>query len=194
MIHINLLPQKRGRVSRKAIELRNFLILTGMGVGVVLVVAFVVAGVLGTRVSSLTSQRNDMQAEIARLKKESAQIANFEEDKKRFEEKIEVIRQLRRYQTRPVRFLDQIAQHMPDRVWLTGLKDMGGKVTVEGMAMSNNDVVEMIRQLKQVEMLSNVQVTESKRTSGEGTSSYAFIMTAQLGEPVPARATEPQVK
>ncbi|MDH5527627.1 MAG: PilN domain-containing protein [Nitrospirota bacterium] len=183
MIHINLLPQKRGRVSKKTIELRNFLILTGMGVGAVLVVAFVVAGILGTRVSSLTSQRDTMSAEIARLKKESAQIANFEEDKKRFEEKIEVIRQLRRHQTRPVRFLDQIAHHMPNRVWLTELSDQGGMVTVKGLAMSNNDVVEMIRDLKQVEMLSNVQVTESKRTSGDGISTYEFTMTARLTEP-----------
>ncbi|MDH4229152.1 MAG: PilN domain-containing protein [Nitrospirota bacterium] len=196
MIHINLLPQKRGRVSKKTVEVRNFIAITVAAVVATMIVGFVATGVLLANASTLESHNDEMNAQIDKLKNDSKQIANFEENKARFEEKIAVIRRLRKHQTRPVRFLDALAHHMPNQVWLTEIEESEDTKTkkeiveITGMALSNTDIVEMLRELKQLDLISGVQLKESKRSSREGMSAFEFTIRAVIvtGEPVAAPA------
>jgi len=180
MIRINLLPHKRNVVSKKAIDFRNYLVVTGTALALAVVGGLVVGWVLGGKVDDLEVQKRGLTQQLAQLKTQSAEIANFETDRKTFEEKIRIIRQLKTHQSRPVRFLDLVARQLPERAWLTKLEEQNGTVTIVGRAVGNSDVVEMIRKLKAVALLENLQLVESRRIIDKDLSAYEFTLTGRF--------------
>jgi len=188
MIRINLLPAKRGRVSKKAIDFRNFLMVTGGGMAVVVLAGGLMSWLMSSRINDLEHQKRDLEAELADLQAKSAQIVGFEEDKKTFEDKIRVIARLKTDQARPVTFLDQLAHRMPERVWLTRLGEVKGTVTITGRAIANSDIVDMIRLMKEDGFLVDVQLVESRRVRDGDLSSYEFTLTGKA----PEQAEEPR--
>ncbi|MFQ5508575.1 MAG: PilN domain-containing protein [Leptospirillia bacterium] len=180
MIHINLLPAKRGRVSKKALELRNFLIAAGGAISVVVLLGGVVSWGLGSKVSGLEKERSQVAVQLNLLKSKSARIAGYEEARESFESKIQVIRRLKHNQVMPVRLLDQLAQHLPDRVWLISLSENSGRLSLVGRAIANSDIVEMLQQMKQADIFGNIQLLESRRLVDNGNTSYEFTLTAQI--------------
>lgn len=180
MIRINLLPSKRGRVSKKAIDFRNFLMVTGTAMAVVVLGGGAVSWIMAGRVHHLQAEKQEMQTELTQLKVKSAKIASIEEDRKTYAEKIKIIGQLRTLQTRPVKFLDTLAHRLPERVWLTRMEEAGGKVTIHGRALTNADIVDMIRAMKEQGFLNDVQLVESRRIRDHDLSAYEFTLTGGL--------------
>lgn len=181
MIRINLLPHKKGRVSKKQVELRNFLILTGIAAGAVFFLGILAGGIMSSRITSLEAQKQRATAELAELKSRSERIANYESDREVFENKIKVIRQLKKDQSRSVRLLDDIVHHLPERVWLTEMLESGTTLELTGRALSNADIVEMIKSMKLIPMMSNVTLVESRRVQEDTYSSYQFTITGKYG-------------
>lgn len=189
MIRINLLPSKRGRISKKAIDFRNFLMATGGGVAAVVLLGGIMSWWMAGRIDSLERQKRDIEGELTSLRAQAAKIATFEEDKKTFEEKIRIIRQLKTDQSRPVKFLDRLAHRVPDRVWLTRVDASGDTVNLTGRAIANADIVDMIRNMKEDDFLHDVQLVESRRVRDGDLSSYEFTLTGRQGA---AAAEEPE--
>lgn len=179
MIRINLLPAKRGKTSKKAIDFRNFLLVTGTGLAVVILGGGVASWAMASRISNLERQKVQVQAQLKDLKAKSATIAGFENDRKTFEEKIKIIERLKTDQARPVQFLDAMAQRIPERVWLIRLEEADGKVTLTGRAVGNNDIVEMIQAVKVGNFLTDVQLVESRRVRDRDLSAYEFTLTGR---------------
>jgi Tfp pilus assembly protein PilN len=192
MIRINLLPAKRGRVSKKAIDFRNFLMATGAGMAAVVLAGGLMSWLMASRISGLEHQKSDLETELTALQAKAAKIATFEEDKKTFEEKIRVIARLKTDQGRPVVFLDKLAHRMPERVWLMRLGQAKGTVTITGRAIANSDIVDMIRLMKEEGFLIDVQLVESRRVRDGDLSSYEFTLTGtspEEAEPVEETST-----
>jgi type IV pilus assembly protein PilN len=188
MIRINLLPHKRGRVSKKSIDFRNFLLATGTAMAVVVVGGGALSWIMASRAHSLAAEKQHMQTELAQLKIKSARIATIEEDRKTFAEKIKIIQQLKTRQTRPVMFLDTLAHRLPERVWLIHMEESDGKVTINGRALTNADIVDMIRAMKEEAFLTDVQLVESRRIRDKDLSAYEFTLTGKLASDEPAAA------
>jgi Tfp pilus assembly protein PilN len=179
MIRINLLPAKRGRVSKKAIELRNFLLVTGAGLAVVVLGSGAASWIMASRIASLENQKVQVQAQLKDLQAKAATIRGFEADRKAFEDKIKIIQRLKSDQGRPVKFLDTLAHRIPDRVWLIHVEESGGKVSLTGRAVGNNDIVEMIQQVKADNFLTDVQLVESRRIKDRDLNAYEFTLTGR---------------
>jgi Tfp pilus assembly protein PilN len=177
MIRINLLPAKRGRVSKKSLDFRNFLLMTGAGLAVVVLGGGVTSWIMSGRISSLERHKAETETQLTSLKAKAAEINGFEEDRKTFEEKIEIIARLKTDQARPVMFVDTLAHRIPERVWLIRLEEANGKVTITGRAVGNADIVEMIQQVKADDFLTDVQLVESRRIVERDLNAYEFTLT-----------------
>jgi type IV pilus assembly protein PilN len=186
MIRINLMPYKRGRVSKKTLDFRNFLMATGAAMAVVVLGGGSLSWIMVGRVHSLQAEKQQMQVQLTQLKAKSAKIATIEQDRKTFAEKIKIIDQLKTRQTRPVMFLDTLAHRLPERVWLTRMEESEGKVTVNGRALTNTDIVEMIQAVKSENFLTDVQLVESRRIRDKELSAYEFTLTGNLVSDEPA--------
>jgi Tfp pilus assembly protein PilN len=181
MIRINLLPAKRGRISKKAIDFRNFLLVTGAGLALVVLGGGAANWVMAARIQRLEHQKVEVQAQLKDLQAKAATIAGFEADKKTFEDKIKIIERLKTDQVRPVMFLDILAHRIPERVWLIRVQEADGKVTLTGRAVGNADIVEMIQRVKAEDFLTDVQLVESRRVRNKDVNAYEFTLTARYG-------------
>ncbi len=177
MIKINLSTIKKGvKKSKKKVELQSQLI------AAIALIVITVAGVgygwmwLNSKVSRLENEKVLANKELASLKEQVKVVENYEKDKKNFEEKISVIEQLKKNQTGPVIMLDEISKNIPERVWLTKITESGGKLSIEGNAISNTDLASFINNLKNTKGFSNVELTESKGAVEANIPIYTFKM------------------
>ena len=180
MIKVNLLGVERPKRARKVSKG------SGRAAGLV-ALALLLVGAMGfvwwsmsSRVSNLEREKVALNQELTALKAKVKEVENYEKNKKTFEEKIAIIEQLRKNQTGPVRLLDEISRNLPDRVWLTSLTEQGGKVDLEGRAVTNSEIVDFINNLKGSRHIAEIQLIESRQVSESGVPVYNFKLKCTL--------------
>jgi len=180
MIKINLLPKER---RRRGIQVSKPLFILLPAVGLV-----VAAMVLGWWY--LDGQAQQLQQEVARsraeLKKYEADIKKVEQfraDKRRLEERVQIVRRLATEQEGPVHLLDQVSRALPEEVWLTGLNKTRDKLTLQGYAFSNFGIANFMTELGKSRPLSirRVELSFSEKATVERVPVERFEVTAEVG-------------
>ena len=143
MIRINLLAVERGKAKKKTTLEAGQQILIGCS----LILVLTAAGV-AWRYVSLTRASNQLDAEIAKEQVEKARLAviiqqvqRLEEQRNLADQRVKLIKQLRSDNTGPVHMLDEISRAVPDRLWLTEVKQALPNATTPGVvevAMDGN--------------------------------------------------------
>ena len=100
-----------------------------------------------------------------------------ERSKKIYEDKIEIIQNLKKNQEGPVHMLDEISHRLPERVWLVSIKETGGNINIIGSGMTNDDIVKYVNNLKATNIFKNVQFVESRQVIDSGVPIYSFSLT-----------------
>lgn len=179
MIKINLLPIKRAGKKTKA-PADEALMQLGIGLGVVLIFL----GACGYRwqsnmdeIALQTQLKESKTKEVEALKKKVQEVEDYEKKKLSLENQVRIIEQLRKNQGGPVRLLDYLSQSLdPVKVWLSNVEG-DAQVTVTGKALTNDDIVEFIKNLQQSKYFSSVTLQESVQALDEGVTVYAFKLT-----------------
>jgi type IV pilus assembly protein PilN len=134
MIRINLLSGERKKAARAPVFDLSKQITLACGL-----VVLVAAAGIGYWYWSLSEEsatvENDIasaQQEVARLRPIIAEVATFEAQRQRLQQRVQLIGQLRKGQGVPVQMLDQISRSLPEMLWLTSLDQEGGDLTIEG--------------------------------------------------------------
>lgn len=189
MIKINLLPEKKKKKARVAIPKIAIPKITipsvpTLPMAVVSVITLVVLGFLWFSIEKKISVRNaekkTKEKTLSELKAKVKEVEYYERDNKNFEEKTNIIEQLRKAQSGPVRLLDEISTGIPERVWLSSLNESGGTINIEGLAFSNSDIVLFVNNLKDSKYLTDVFLIESRKTSQEKLSVFQFRMICKV--------------
>lgn len=177
MIKINLLPH----VSRKKAAVNRQAQLAGLGgVAVVLVLLYAWWSMVSDS-RELRSKIEQTQQELKRYEEVAKKVAQFEADKKRLEEKIKTIDRLIASQTGPVRLMDQISRQLPSEVWLTGLREAGGRITLQGYAFTDFAIAEyMTRLQRDAGLFSEVELSFSERGEVQKIPVKRFELTLKL--------------
>jgi Tfp pilus assembly protein PilN len=175
MIRINLLPGKK-----KPLILPPVLIYGVIGT-FVLIIALAVFGVyLNKKVSAMENDIFVKEQKLNELKEKLIEVENYERDNQEFREKAKIIEQLKKNQIAPLILLDEVSEKLPKGVWLTGLTDDGGLISIEGYAHSNYDLVGYVQSLKGSKHLKSVMLTVSRQTKVDGVSVYKFKLTFKV--------------
>lgn len=87
------------------------------------------------------------QARIAELEKVIGEVNNINRRKKEVEDKLNVLGNLRKSRSGPVRLLDALSDATPKKVWLKQFEEKDNSVKITGMAFSHEDVAEFMRGL-----------------------------------------------
>jgi type IV pilus assembly protein PilN len=178
MIQINLLPVREAR--RKA-DLRQQLLQ--------LVLALIVVGTgiayahsrIQDQITTAESRVQQMEADIARFKPQLDQVAAFREKKAALQKKIEIIEGLDRARTGPVRMLDELATHTPERLWLTTVTTKGSSIELDGRSLDNELVAVFLGALKDSPYFDNVDLNVTEVTGGpEGLQVVKFKIQASM--------------
>jgi type IV pilus assembly protein PilN len=165
MIEINLLPV---REARRAADLRQqlmqsalVLLLVGGGIGFV-------HSEMNDRIVTARARVGQMQRDIDQFKPQLEQVAAFRKKKAQLEKKIDVIDELDRARSGPVRVMSELASRTPERLWLTSVSTSGGTIHLKGASLDNELVAVFLRGLGDSEFFDEVDLDGTKLEGGSG--------------------------
>lgn len=128
------------------------------------------------RISHQEFRNRILQNEIERLDRQISEIRDLESTKKDLIARMNVIQELQRGRPQIVHLFHQIADTVPDGVYLTGLRQTGNDLTVTGRAESNARVSEYMENMEASEWLRNprLDVIQVRNSEDQRTSEYTL--------------------
>jgi len=181
MIEINLLPV---REAKRAADLRQQL----MQLLLVMLVVFggigFVQSEMNERIGLARARVGQMQRDIDQFKPQLEQVAAFRKKKAKLEKKIDVIDELDRARSGPVRVMSELAARTPERLWLTSVTTSGGNINLRGASTDNELVAVFLRGLGDSEFFEEVDLDGTKLEGGKGDLRFvSFVINAVLANP-----------
>jgi type IV pilus assembly protein PilN len=185
MIRINLLPVREARraadLRQQGMQLIMMLILVGAGVGFV-------HSEMNEKIVVAKARVAQMQRDIDQFKPQLEQVAAFRKKKAKLEKKIDVIDELDRARSGPVRVMSELAMRTPERLWIKSMKTEGGTVQIKGMSLDNELVAVFLRGLGDSEYFDSVDLDGTKlQNSKSNLKVVSFGIRANLVNPKPEK-------
>jgi len=167
MIRINLIAVERER-ARKRILIPAALRVTA-GATIILLGT---AALIGWWFWSLRQESIRVDEDLVRAESETRQIRSVLEQVRKFEsqrallqQRVTLIEQLRKGQYAPVHLLDEISKSLPDRLWLSELKQTGGDFAISGVTDSLTAVSDFVANLESTKWFKKpVEIIDSQVT------------------------------
>jgi type IV pilus assembly protein PilN len=181
MIRINLLPGPKGKQAKPQYDVRAQVLLGAGVIVIVLAGCWWYSASLDSELEAQQEEKASREKQVAQLKEQVKQVQDFEQRKKLLEDKNRVIDQLEQSRLGPVKVLDHVSQSLePLKVWLTRLGVSSDAVELEGRALTNDDVVEFVNNLRRTEYFTNISLQESKAAVENKINLYQFKLAFRL--------------
>jgi len=174
MIRINLVRGKR----KKRREL-------SVGSAWIALPLVVLAGTLyfHTTVSGKISRLNadivKANADIERLKKEIGEVEKFKARKAELQKKVDIISNLQKGRTGPVRHFEALSAAIPEKCWIDTLGVKDEKVTLSGIALNNHTIANFMTALGQTGRFRDVVLGAAEQATVAGVKLVKFNLTFQ---------------
>ena len=182
MIRINLLPHREAKRKQNKNAFFRMLILAAVFAGaVVLSVGLFIA----TKISDQEQRNAYITEENKRLEKQIAEIATLKEDIEALKARQQAVEDLQSDRNQPVYLLDELVKQVPEGIYLRNFKQEGQKVSMSGVAQSNERVSELLHNFTyNSSWLEHPELVESKSSSmGQGRDNkrvYEFTMSVGI--------------
>lgn len=132
------------------------------------------------RLNSLQSDQVQIQQKVTAVEAERAsfgstapRVAKANKLKEKMTKEIKIIRELARNRLREVKALDQLQTILPDKTWISAIKIEGSKITLDGYALNESAITELMTALNTNAFFSGVQpkgqVQETNKILGQVT-------------------------
>ena len=181
MVYINLLPIKEIKQHAKAVQQ-----LTLFAVCIIAVLA-----AIGTVAFYQASKASQLQQDIATLTLEKQsyqkvldQIKKLEKDQKEIENRIAVIKRLKKTSALTVHVLDEVANLTPTRrIWIKSLSQAGTSLTLQAMALDNQTVASYMETLKASPYVGAVSLANASHSTYAGRDLKSFSLSIAINIP-----------
>jgi type IV pilus assembly protein PilN len=181
MIRINLLPGPKGRQAKPQYDVRAQALL---GVGLLTITlagCWWYSAMLDETIETKQTEKVDKEKQVVQLKEQVKQVSDFEQRKKVLEDKNRIIDQLEKSRIGPVKVLDHVSQSLePLKVWLVRVGLTGQNIDLEGRALTNDDVVEFVNNLRRTDYFTDINLQESRSAVESQVSLYQFKLGFRL--------------
>ena len=189
MIRINLLAVERERSKRS----RGIVIPPAQRVTIAatLILLLTVLGIgwwfwtLHQRSQKVDAEIARADAEIQKLRSVLGQVQKFETRKAQLQQRVTLIEQLRKGQAAPVHVLDKISRSLPERLWLTELKQTGSDFAISGFGTSMTALSDFVANLENTQRFKRpVEIIDSLvQTDKNGLELVKFSIRATYHDP-----------
>ena len=142
MVRINLLPH---RAEKRAQRRRDFYVLVGLGFSAAVVAVVAVAFVINSYISVQNDRNEFIKTENKKLDEQIKEIASLRQDLEGLKARQQAVEDLQADRNLPVHLLDELVRKVPEGVYLQSLKQENLRVTLTGLAQSNERVSELLR-------------------------------------------------
>jgi len=176
MIKINLLPGKE----KKKIGVKKEFIVFFASLAVLLLLLVGVHWKMTREKDEMVTQINTMKEEIAYYKKLNAEVTKAKEAQKVLQEKLNVIEKLRKEKASPVRILDELSIHKPERLHLESLKKQGSKLNLEGIAIDDETIANFMTNLRNSKFFKSVDLVVSEQVEQSKIKLKKFTLSCEI--------------
>jgi type IV pilus assembly protein PilN len=191
MIRINLLgaPKPKSKRGNAPAVMEMDL---GGGVSPVVKIAAVFAIVAlgnGAYWYRLDSEKTKIQQQMAVALRKNAELSSVkarylerQREAENYKRRVDVIDQLRAKQTGPVDLLNTVGSTVnnTEAVWLNWVKDQGASIDMEGLALSQDAVANLITNLQKTGYFKNVEIKETYQDSNaKELQAFLFTLSCQ---------------
>ncbi|MFA4920180.1 MAG: PilN domain-containing protein, partial [Thermodesulfovibrionales bacterium] len=107
------------------------------------------------------------------------EVKNFEEQKKTLEQRKNIIEQLRKNQSLPVKILTEMSNVLPSGVWLQSMSVSGENINISGTGFTNEDVVNYVDNLKNSKLFADVNLIGTQKSGSGKVVTYQFTLTCR---------------
>jgi type IV pilus assembly protein PilN len=177
MIRINLLPHREMR--RKQQQQQFFILLGGIAT-IGAAVWFSVHTYLSDRYTEQQGRNKYLEEETAKIDKQIEEIKKLREQIAALLARKKVVEALQANRAEVVHLLDQLVRQLPDGMYLKGIKQTGGKVTIIGYTQSQARVSTLMRNLESSASLENPGLVEIRATQLGGQRINEFTMNIDI--------------
>ncbi len=144
MIQINLLPHREERRKQRRTE---FYVMTALAVMSAVVIVFVIFAYYQSAIDSQVQRNNLIKAENAKLDDQIKEIADLRSELDSLKARQQAVEDLQSDRNLPVHLFDEMVKQVPEGIYLISIKQIGMKVTLVGIAQSNDRVSEFLRNM-----------------------------------------------
>lgn len=177
MIKINLLGEEV-----KA-DRSGTLFLVGFGASVLALLAifFYLNSTIAGEIADRDSQVKSLEAQLAKLKNTTKEVRELEAKRAQLRNKLAVIATLKRNKTGPVRAMDDLDAALPERAWISEIREATeGNFRIMGRALDNQTVAEFMTGLSKSDYFRDVELIEAKQGVWNGARINEFILQAKV--------------
>ncbi len=180
MAQINLLPwREERRQSLKKAFLVTLALVFFLAGGLVLLADRVVNG----QIEYQLARNEHLTKNIKELDKEVAEIRDLQKRRNQLLDRMKVIQELQGNRPIIVRVLDQLVRTVPDGVFYTNLVTKGNKISIRGIAESNNRVSSLMRRLNASDWLAEPTLGSVQAAPDFGSQATTFELTVNVQAP-----------
>ena len=180
MARINLLPW---RAERRKQRQKEFGVMLGASALAGLLLWFLFNMYYNAQISGQKERNRFLEQEIAEVDKKIVEIEALDKQRARLLARKEVIEQLQANRSQMVHLFDSLVRTIPDGVILTGIKQEGEKLTLEGRSQSNSRVSTYMRNLEGSGWMTKPDLSIIEARDGVAGLPYAFTLSVQLANP-----------
>jgi len=186
---INLLPHRAERRKRAR---QHFMTVSGMTVGLGILVAFLIYQFYARQIEVQTDRNTFLANEIKKLDKDIADINELRNQIQALLARKQIIETLQADRAQTVHLLEQMVRQMPEGVYLKSMKQAGSKVHVVGYAQSNARVSTLMRNIEASPWLTQPVLVEVKAANVDKrrVSEFNMYLNLKRAEP-PKEAAKP---
>jgi len=174
---VNLLPHRAERRQRAR---KHFLTLSGMTVGLGVLIAFLIYQFYASQIEVQNDRNTFLANEIKKLDKDIADINELKNQIQALLARKQIIETLQADRAQTVHLLEQMVKQMPEGVYLRSMKQAGAKVHIVGYAQSNARVSTLMRNFEASPWLEQPLLVEVKATTVDKKRVSEFNMYVNL--------------
>lgn len=180
MAHINLLPWRAER--RKQRE-REFYMQLGLAAVAGIVVVLLWGAWMGARIDNQGARNTYLHDQIRQVDAKISKIKDLEKTRQRLLTRKKIIEQLQANRSQMVHLFDELVKTIPPSVKLTGFKQTGQTLTLDGVAQSNASVAQYMRNLEASPWMKDIQLHKTENRHDGSRLPYTFGVTLTLTKP-----------
>jgi type IV pilus assembly protein PilN len=177
MIRINLLPIKELKAE---VVRRRELSIAGLALGLTAVLILGVFVYQWRQAAALEKELEEIRTELVVLNTKAKDVAELQKKIKEFSGKNQVIEDINKKKAGPVRVMESLSVATPNALWLTEFKEIGGDLTITGVAADNVTIAEFLKALASYAYFSNTELVETTQTDQTGMPPRRFLIKSRL--------------
>lgn len=191
MATINLLPW---RAERRRQREREFYMQLGVAAFAAVLMFLAAVWVMNSRLDSQNQRNNYLQAQIKEVDAKIKQIEELDRTRSALLARKEIIEQLQANRSQMVHLFDEMVRTVPDGLRLTGMKQRGNTLGLEGRAEANTRVATYMRNIDVSPWMGSSDLRKIEfKPAGEGLDrkyGYVFSLDVKLRKPDEAAEQE----